>query len=289
MNMGMNMNVQTRSYLSLLYGAGCLAYSFYELHSYTGLFRLAAEWQMDTFGSYDEKLTLLAPLLGTLIPGIVVARLLGWEINSRETLAELTTPRALSAIGLVLLAASAGVGWYAYGKSTEKVAYEAFDLSKSKAPPSNHVVMTGVARPEYQMEFEIKRNASTTVDRYVPVTAADWRRGDPLVYFITTKAAAYTPPEGGKSFAFSRRTPPFTLKSQGVLVEGGLPGPVAEAYRKDNVALASPPVLLDSSPGADAEPYVMAAIFTGLGSLYCLGMAAVTAFRQWRQARRAQA
>ncbi len=41
----------------------------------------------------------------------------------------------------------------------------------------------------------------------------------------------------------------------GVLVRGGLPGAVREHYRKNNLAVASPPIVLDLSPGADVKPF----------------------------------
>jgi hypothetical protein len=282
----MNMNMKIRYYLCLLYIAGCAAYAGYEAYSYTGLYRLAAEWQMETFGSYDERLTFLAPFMATVIPGIVTARLLGWEINAREARTELTSPGFLLAAGLTLLAVAAGAGWHGYGKITEKIAFDAFDLSKSAAPPSDHVVMTGIAHPEYQVEFGTKRKGTASADHYyVPVTAANWRRGDPLVYFITTGTIDYTPPEGGKSYELSGKTPPFPLTSKGVLVTGGLPGPVAEYYRKSNIALAPAPVLLDSSPWADADPYFITASVTGVGGVYCLLYAAIATFRRRRQAK----
>jgi hypothetical protein len=39
-----------KKYLVWLYMAGCFAYVGYEWYSYTGLYRLAAEWQMSRFG-----------------------------------------------------------------------------------------------------------------------------------------------------------------------------------------------------------------------------------------------
>jgi hypothetical protein len=267
--------------------AGCIAYAGYEWYSYTGLYRLAAEWQMNTFGSYDEKLTFVAPILVLLIPGAVAAKLLGLELNGLDPKVPALnlSPGIVFAAGVTLAAVAVGAGWLAYGKMTAEVAFDPFDLSKSQAPPSTHVVMTGIAHTEYQIEFETKRSGSTTIDRYVPITAADWRRGDPLVYFMKTNATAYVPPEGGTSFEFSPRTPPFAMTSKpSTLVENGLPGPVAEVYRKNNVALAAAPVVLDS-PSADARPYFIVPVFGGLGSIYCLSAAAMMAFRRWRLAR----
>jgi hypothetical protein len=277
-------SMTTKSLLYWLYLAGCLAYVGYEWYSYSGLFRLAAEWQMATFGSYSVKLTVAALLVVLMIPGAAAAKLLGLELNGLQPRAPTVDARLVLVAGLGLAAAAAGAGWYGYGKATDKVAFESFDLSNGKVPSSNHVTMTGVAHPEYLVEFETKRSGSSTVDRYFPLTATNWRTGDPLVYFIKTNVTAYMPPEGGRPFEISRRTPPFRMTTQqSVLIENGLPGPVAEVYRKHNVALAPVPVLLDH-PSAEAAPYFITAGIGGVGGIWCLVAAATMAIRRRRQA-----
>lgn len=150
------------------------------------------------------KMTLLLPLLVLLIPAAVVAKMLGLEVDARSAAAVNVSPRVVLVLGLALIAVAVGAGWYGYGKASANVAFEAFNLSNSQVPQSTHVVMTGVAHTEYQVEFETKSGGSTSLDRYIPITAANWRRGDPLVYFVKTNATVYMPPEGGKSFEFSR-------------------------------------------------------------------------------------
>ena len=275
----------TKNYLYWPYIAGCCAYVGYEWYSYTGLYRLAAEWQMSTFGSYSTKLTLLLPLLVLLIPGAVLAKLLGLEVNARSAAAVKASPRVVLAAGLMLVAVAAGAGWYGYLKGSANVAFDAFDLSYSTVPPSKHVVMTGVAHTEYQVAFETKSGGVTSLDRYIPITATNWRRGDPLVYFMKTNATVYMPPEGGKFFEFSQRTPPFPMTTQpGLLIENNLPGPVAEVYRKHNVAVAPVPILLDLDTSADAKPYFIAAGVGGIGGFGCLLAAAMMAIRGRRAA-----
>jgi hypothetical protein len=275
--------VKTKNYLYWLYVAGCCAYVGYEWYSYTGLYRLAAEWQMRTFGSYSAKLTLLLPVLVLLIAGAVVAKLLGLEVNTRSAATFNASPRVVLVVGLVLVAMAAGAGWYGYRKASANVPFEGFDLANSKMPPSNHVVMSGVAHTEYQVEFQTKSGGLTSLDRYIPITATNWRRGDPLVYFMKTNATAYLPPEGGKFFEFSQRTPPFAMTTQpGVLIENNLPGPVAEVYRKHNVAVAPVPILLDLDTSADAKPYFLTAGVSGIGGFICLLTAAMMAIRHRR-------
>jgi hypothetical protein len=67
------------------------------------------------------------------------------------------------------------------------------------------------------------------------------------------------------------------------LIDNGLPGPVAEIYRNDGT-LAPAPVLLDPDAHADAMPYFVTAGVGGLFGFWCLVIAAVGAFRQWRRA-----
>jgi hypothetical protein len=69
------------------------------------------------------------------------------------------------------------------------------------------VTITGIARTEYIVEFGTKRDSTTILDRYIPLTPASWRPGQPLVYFMKTNATAYMPPGGGSMVMLSRRTP----------------------------------------------------------------------------------
>src|SRR5262249_48846916 len=148
---------------------------------YSGLYRLAAEWQMDTFGSYEIKLTVVVVTAALILPGALVAKLSGLKLNGLEPRALAKDARLMLAAGLVLAAAAGGLGWYGYAIASEAAAFEAFDLSNDKAPPSRYVAMTGIAHTEYLVELETERR----VDRYIPITAANWRPGDPLVYFIS--------------------------------------------------------------------------------------------------------
>jgi hypothetical protein len=237
-------------------------------------------------------LTLLAPMFPVIMLAWLVARLGGppspgispppaYLVNALHNLSHLpnafgiSPQRALLIASVVLLAVGAGLGWYVYSEATTDSAFAAFDLSRSTAPPSDRVVMTGIAHPEYQVVFGERRRP----DHYVPITTTDWKRGDPLVYFMKTQETHYTPSEGGRSYEFSQRTPPFPLTSRGVLITDGLPGPVAEIYRKNNVALAPAPVLLDTDPN---RTILILAIICGGGGLYAL-------VRAGRMARRAQA
>src|SRR5262249_55675978 len=112
---------------------------------------------------------------------------------------------------------------------------------------------------------------------------ATWRQGQPLVYFMKTNITAYMPPGGGRMLELSPRTPPFQMTTQpGVLVRDGLPGPVGERYRKNNIAVASPPMVLNLSSGADVQPFFIPAGVSGMLGFFMLVAAAAMSMRQRR-------
>ena len=116
-----------------------------------------------------------------------------------------------------------------------------------------------------------------TLDRYIPLTAPTWRPGQPLVYFMKTNITAYMPPGGGGMVMLSPRTPAFQMTTQpGVLVRDGLPGPVGERYRKNNIAVASPPIVLDLSSDADVRPFFVTAGVSGMLGFVMLVSAALS-------------
>jgi hypothetical protein len=101
---------------------------------------------------------------------------------------------------------------------------------------------------------------------------------------MKTNMTAYMLPGGGGMVMLSPRMPAFQMTTPpGVLVRDGLPGPVGEAYRKNNIAVASPPIVLDVSPGADLQPFFVTAGVSGLLGFVMLVSAGAAALRQRRQ------
>jgi hypothetical protein len=142
-----------------LYAAAACAYICYEWYAYAGLYRLAAEWQLEQFGSYGLKLTLLFPLMVLLMPAAVLVTLTGMQDQMRMADAGARSSAIFVLLGVVALAVAAGAGWYGYVKSTETVDVESLDLSKGDTPRSTHVTITAIARTEYIIEFGKKTPA----------------------------------------------------------------------------------------------------------------------------------
>ena len=278
----MNSILKTLVWLCFAAAAAYMGYSWY---TYSGLYRLIVEWQLETFGSFSVKMTMLAMTLTLLVPIAIVGRLLGGpNLMKKPDLAQAqSSPGLIALLGLFLLVAGAGVGWFAYQKSQETITYEPVDLTAGQLPSTQHVVLTGIARTEYLMQYETKSSGTSTVHTYFPLTSSTWRRGEPLVYFLKTGATPYMPEGGSRMVAFSRTTLPFKMTTQQALVvRNGLPGPIGEAYRKNNIAIADPPVVLDVSPGADFETYAIAAVACALGGFFTLSASAMMAVRRRR-------
>jgi hypothetical protein len=273
----------------LAYFAAAVLYVGYAWYTYTGLYRLAAELQMQMFGAYSLKVTFLAPLVVLMIPGAVIERVFGLRRKpvrgagtaAASSAASSIAPTGMALIGVLLLVVATGAGWLGYQKSATR--FESVDLSQNGKPASTHVVMTGVARTEYILKFEKAAGGAVTIDNYVPLTPSGWRRGDPLVYFLKTNATVYFPSEGGKYSEYAQATPPFQMTTQpAILVRNALPGPIADIYRKHNIALADAPIVLDLNPGADAEPYLVTTGLAGLVGLCCMMAAVMAALRRRR-------
>src|SRR5258708_22112555 len=60
--------MSTRRSLAILWTAGAFGLMLWCWAFYVGPFRWAAEWQLEHFGSYNEKITLFGPLIVLLIP-----------------------------------------------------------------------------------------------------------------------------------------------------------------------------------------------------------------------------
>jgi len=76
-----------------LYVAAVCAYVFYEWYAYTGLYRLAPQWQLEQYGSYGLKAhpALSAPVLGS--PAAVLVTLTGMQDQMRMADAGADRPR----------------------------------------------------------------------------------------------------------------------------------------------------------------------------------------------------
>ena len=265
---------------------GYVAYGWY---AYVGVYRVFAEWQISTFGSYRVLLTALLPILVLMLPSLGIGVMLQ-RARGRPQAAGVADPRRnlrmIALAGVAALVVAAGAGALGYVESSKVPTVATFDLRQTTAlPTTDHFVVTGMARTDLMVGLETESRGTKSTYSYVPLTAPDWQRGQPLTYFLKTNQTAYLPPGGGRTFRLARNQPPFLLTTQPAVVEShALPGPVREAYRNNNIALA--PQLHIFSQNLSEELYLYWAI-AGVGALVgviCLLAAGMLALRLRRRA-----
>jgi hypothetical protein len=108
-----------RRVLAIVWTVGAFVLMLWCWATYTGPYRWAAEWQLEHFGSYGEKVTLFAPLIILLIPAGFLG---GWgplvprrPVSRAEHMANATrNTRIVAAIGAVALLIGAAGGALGY-------------------------------------------------------------------------------------------------------------------------------------------------------------------------------
>ena len=250
-------------------------YACYAWYTYSGLYRMFAEWQLDTFGAYYENVTLAVLLIVLAIPGALAARLLGKpeQPSPPSRWSRLaSSPAVLAALGTLALATAAAVGWFGYSRIQQQLEFEAVDLSAGQTPASRHVIVTATAQPDLMLVLTKKRSESTeSTDAYVPLTPSTWRPGEPVVYFLKT----FPDFVRGKAAPFPITTQPAAL------MPNALPGPIRELYRKEGVAVADRPIVINTNPHADTAVYFLVAFLSGLPGIWFLSTA--TRLAIWRR------
>ena len=75
-------------------------------------------------------------------------------------------------------------GYVATATSRQEPASQDVDLGKQQAPSADYVRVTGFAHTDLAIERKTKRFLETIVETYIPVTAAEWRRDQPVAYVL---------------------------------------------------------------------------------------------------------
>ena len=271
-------------------------YSVYAWYSYSGLFRLAAETQLQYMDSYSIKLTLLLTALGAAaigaVPLYILAKAMGVDLKAvRQEVRSASRTQSSKAMPLVMVAllaivVSAVAGFLGYQQATTPITVADVDLAKPGAPVSGHAKLSGVVVPNYTVKWETKTSGNSRIDTYIPIVAPGWKPGEPITYFMRTGIDMMQRAGTGEYVALTRGTAPFDVKTtEGVLLDNGLPGQVAEVYHKNNVPIAATPVVFDTRNDADLDVYWITAGVSGMLGFAILVAAALTAFRQRRLAR----
>jgi hypothetical protein len=260
---------------------GYVAYGWY---AYAGVYRVFAEWQISVFGSYRVLLTALLPILVLVLPSLWIAVMQQRARGMPEGAAAADPRRTLRIVaiaGAAALVVAAGAGALGYRDSSKVPTVATFDLRQAgKLPAADRFVVTGMARTDLIVGLETETRSGARTYSYVPLTAPDWRRGEPLTWFLKTNQNAWLPPGGGRAFRLARNEPPFLITTQPAVIESrALPGPVREAYRNNNVPLAAQLHIFSQSTSEEQHLYWAVAGVGGLVGVVCLLAAGMVALR----------
>ncbi len=250
------------------------AYVFYGWITYTGAWQWMAEWEIQAFGSYREKATLLALILGPililnlpiLVINIIRPGTIPHQLLRRPSVAVKGKPgnpiKLLAAIAGVALVVGTGAGLFGYQQSQTPVTFEAVDLAHASTPATRHITLSGIARTDNIVVLKKTTGGSASEETYLPVTASSWRKGEPVTFFLSPRTSAYVSAAGFQMYAASTR--PFAIQQTGTVFTGGLPGLVRTEFERRGIVMAPYVYVLDTKTDADLGLYWGIAFGSGL-------------------------
>ena len=189
--------------------------------NYVGPYAWLAEAQMAAMGSYEVQLTFLCTLLGFMLPAMIVVvplRLaMGWqETQSPGADAWIRSNRGSLMLGVaapMLLCVAAYFAFDAWSMGT--LTPMSVAQVEAGAPPSRYVRIEGVLVPSMAMSME-EQHITTN---FVPLSSTG---RPPFSVFVQT--SAHTLP---------------SMPIEGVLYEGGLPGPIRDSLEAESALAAT--------------------------------------------------
>lgn len=287
--------------INLVFTAGIAMYVFFEKITYSGIYRLAAEKQLALSGSYSEKYTLLASGLVYIIIGIIVMLLINKifpelgllgkvvKIKPEITYSEYKRLRAkkVLALGIGLFAISA-IAFFAGSHFFDNPEPSFLNIEKEADPRSSWVDVAGTAQVNYIIEYSEKRGGIQEKYIVVPITSADWKQGQPIKYFIRAKQEELMDRQNKKHNILKEREN-FTISFAGYVMKNGLEGMVTEAYKRHQIALASPYYLIDEQKPVNKSTAAGAWLIASILILVVFGGYGLYLFSQAREAEKKEA
>jgi hypothetical protein len=248
-----------------------LAVCIHGLVTETGIVGWLNHAQQSMFGSYSLKVSLIVSLFGLLFLGLgawgLVARLLGvGDGAGLASMAELQAAanRPASAKGtlwvlVVLIAATWVIGfavytWFNQQQRTDANAtYEPLVLADGvplSAPTSTHLALRGDLLTRHALAHSSGSGSSKREDfQLLPLAAPGWQPGKPVNFVVKIKGEWELP--GANSWPRPARGAP--LPPLLVRLDGDVPVPAAQQFKKMGVPLAEPSYLLHVVPSKDGR------------------------------------
>jgi hypothetical protein len=266
--------------LSWLWLAIVIGYSVWGAVTFSGLYRLVAELQIDRFGGYSEKWT-------AILPGMLLAAPALWYLRRQSAIAAAAvrdagptgearqarrTGLVLGGIGLV--SALVGVGAFLISQglpdgSERAVPFDAATLGSAPAP-AGRVLIHGTADPAVTTGTTETGRINTSAVLYAGFRPDGAAKGGPIRLFIER--------DFGDSAVAA--TGQFFLPEQtGYLVEDGLPALALHDLEARGIQVARPNYVLHDQRMSRREIYYVVAGLGGFFGLLFLAMAGGLAFR----------
>ena len=285
-----------RRILALVWSIGAFLLMLWSWAFYTGPYLWAAEWQLEHFGAYRERLTFFVPLLVLLIP---VGFIGGWgpllppspapahalRDNARRN------ARIIALLGIVSLAVGAVAGGLGYQRLRTPPTHADLVLATGAEPvPDTDLArISGIARTDLIAGYQETTAGSVRSWIFVPLVAPGWRPGEPIRFLLKTNQTAWMPPPGspdrGQVRMLQRDTPPFRMVTEpSVLKRYALPGIIQAQYDKARVPLDPAVRVAEQSVREVYAPYWIVATLGGLVG-FCLLLASLLG---WINAARAR-
>jgi len=244
-------------------------YMLWGAFTYAGLYRWAAELQVEQWGGYYKKWTAILPGLILALPALFY---LGWRGRIRQV-AEAHSPVAQARtagrtarytllIGLVLMLIGGGAFAWSQTLPDGSEPPETIDAARlaAGAPPQTKVRLRGNDDAAARVQY-LQRGADERIIFYAGFRLEGEGKDGPLRLFI----ARNTP--GPEALTTLQA---FLPEQTGYLVENGLPEDALNELRGRGLQVASPHYVLQTGDLARREPYYIAAALGGFTGFVCL-------------------
>jgi hypothetical protein len=268
-------------------------YAFYESHAYCGIYRLVSEKQLESSNKYSDQTSLLAALIVYIIIALAVKLLVERKFPQfnpeedapQETYAEckLRQAKLAAVIGAVLLIFGS-LAVFAGSHFFSKPECEPFTIGSNTQPQSSWVDLKGLVQMDFAVRYSIskeKKSRKVKEQDYwiIPVTAPDWKEGQPFKYFIRINKMQLTDAEN-RVHNLKNGEKPFVVSFKGYVKKNGLEGMIQEDYKKNKIALENPYYVIDFEKPTDvfslAEDWnfimIIILLVFGGGALYLFAL-----------------
>jgi len=179
-----------RKTFSTLYVCIVGLYVMFEWWSYSGLFKMLAETQLQYWGHYFIEGTLLTTSLIYAIPALIIGTVLKKDSTNHavpENPLKLRKSAKISMLTGLIIIAVLIVAMFGVSTYWQDPILSTLVLGKDTEPKSSYVELKGMAQPKLLTSYQEYRNTSVVKYIIVPITSPEWKPGNPLQYFYRTR------------------------------------------------------------------------------------------------------